>query len=115
MKQVMIRMFKEASKWLKGNIEIIYSFIYMVISLSALLCQKWTLFWIVIIILLFVLSVFLFNLRKIRKIMKNEGRKRFTIKLENGDIEVKSSQLKQAIIFLSMIEDQLEQGNDENF
>ena len=66
--------------------------------------------WITAIVLFFIVSeifAYIYNEFEKKKKIRNMPKKRFTIKSLNGDIGIEESRLRQAIIYLSILEDEI--------
>lgn len=97
-------------KWFNKNDAILYMFIMTLIGITAKYCEGNNLKWLIALVCAFFCFVILFAVSKeIRKI-NNENYRikgRYTHKDLDGNIYVDEDKIKQAIIYLSLLEDSL--------
>lgn len=110
MKKTTKMILRSLTNWFNKNYVYFYLTLFLVLSILSLFdSDKGTA--ILFLILFYVFVFAFFQIKQITKRIKAEeikGTKRFTNKNDKGDIWISPQRLNQAIIYLSILEDELE-------
>lgn len=110
---MIMKMLNDIIDLINRNLKLILKVLYYVISIIAIYNVKYGVTkWAIGLTLIFLICLFVayaHNYVIEEKKKKFTPKERFTIKLANGDIYIKKEKLHQAIIFLSIIEDEMRQ------
>lgn len=110
--EIIIDALKIALKWLEKHLRTILYFLYFVFSIISIVFfenstkKQWVIGLTILFFGIVVLDYIQKELNK-KKQLKLKPKERYTIKSSNGDVSIKENRLNQAIIYLSILEDEI--------
>ena len=107
-KRIINSFYLNLSKWIKKNDSLIFMFMITIVGITAKICEGENVKWIIGLICTFFVTIILYFISKeIKKLDRDQykPKERFTHRDSYGNITVAEDRIKQAMIYLCMLED----------